>query len=179
MAKLLGIKHPPLAMHLANQLGAAIQKKKGHPDDLMDRMELALTTLTEFKPTDPSERLLIVQMVAVHEAAMECFGRAMLKDQTFEGRDMNLKHAEKLSSIFTKQVEALDKHRGKGRQKITVEHVTVEAGGQAIVGEVHTDGKPQAEQAQGQKALADDSSGEEISRDQLKPAGARKAKPTR
>ena len=33
-------------------------------------------------------------------------------------------------------MEALDKHRGKGSQKITVEHVNVHAGGQAIVGNV-------------------------------------------
>ncbi len=38
------------------------------------------------------------------------------------------------------QVETLDKHRGKSQQKITVEHVNVEAGGQAIVGNVHTGG---------------------------------------
>ena len=38
-------------------------------------------------------------------------------------------------------IEALDKHRGKGKQKITVEYVNVEAGGQAIVGNVATSAK--------------------------------------
>ena len=33
-------------------------------------------------------------------------------------------------------LEALDKHRGKGRQVVRVEHVHVHAGGQAIVGAV-------------------------------------------
>jgi hypothetical protein len=33
-------------------------------------------------------------------------------------------------------VEALSRHRGKGQQKVTVEHVHVHAGGQAIVGNV-------------------------------------------
>ena len=32
--------------------------------------------------------------------------------------------------------EALNRHRGKGQQKVTVEHVHVHAGGQAIVGAV-------------------------------------------
>jgi hypothetical protein len=33
-------------------------------------------------------------------------------------------------------MEALDKHRDKGQQKVTVEHVHVHQGGQAIVGNV-------------------------------------------
>jgi len=37
-------------------------------------------------------------------------------------------------------VEALNRHRGKGQQKVTVEHVTVNAGGQAIVGSVQAPG---------------------------------------
>src|SRR5262249_7028255 len=35
--------------------------------------------------------------LAAHSAAMECYRRAMLPDQTFAGRDSNLKHAAKLS----------------------------------------------------------------------------------
>jgi hypothetical protein len=37
-------------------------------------------------------------------------------------------------------MEALDKHRGKGQQTVRVEHVTVNAGGQAIVGNVRGGG---------------------------------------
>ena len=37
-------------------------------------------------------------------------------------------------------VEALNRHRGKGQQKVSVEHVHVHAGGQAIVGAVETGG---------------------------------------
>jgi hypothetical protein len=33
-------------------------------------------------------------------------------------------------------IEALNRHRGKGQQKVTVEHVHVHAGGQAVVGMV-------------------------------------------
>ena len=39
-------------------------------------------------------------------------------------------------ALYLKQVAALDKHRGKGQKKVTVEHVHVAAGGQAIVGNV-------------------------------------------
>ena len=37
---------------------------------------------------------------------------------------------------FTRHLEALDRHRGKGRANITVGQVNVESGGQAIVGNV-------------------------------------------
>ena len=39
--------------------------------------------------------------------------------------------------LFTEQVEAMSKLKGKsGQQRVVVEHVTVAAGGQAIVGAV-------------------------------------------
>ena len=62
----------------------------------------------------------------------------MIERQTFEGRDQNLKHASKLLSIYSRQIEVLNKHRGKGQQKVTVEHVHVAAGGQAMVGHIET-----------------------------------------
>jgi hypothetical protein len=42
----------------------------------------------------------------------------------------------KLARTFAAQVEALKRYRTGGQQKVTVEHVTVNAGGQTIVGNV-------------------------------------------
>lgn len=78
-------------------------------------------------------------MVGTHDAALEFLKRAALYNQTFEGRDMALKHAQKLMTLYTKQLKALNKHRGKGQQKVTVEHLNVQAGGHSIVGNVETD----------------------------------------
>jgi len=83
---------------------------------------------------------MAAQLLAAHYAAMECYRRAMLDEQTFEGRRENLNQANKLSRSFAVLLEALNRHRGKGQQKVTVEHVTVNAGGQAIVGSVQTPG---------------------------------------
>src|SRR4051812_46806336 len=81
--------------------------------------------------------MLVSQMVAVHEAAMEAFRRAALAEQTFAGREVALKYGDKLSRTYAALVETLDRHRGKGQpQVVRVERVTVEAGGQAIVGAV-------------------------------------------
>ena len=80
--------------------------------------------------------MLAAQMLGAHNAAIECLRRAMIAGQSFESRDQNLKHVAKLLSIFARQIETLDKHRGKGQQKVTVEHVHIEAGGQAVVGNI-------------------------------------------
>ena len=71
---------------------------------------------------------------------MECYRRAMLEEQTFEGRRENLNQANKLSRTWATLLEALNKHRGKGQQKVTVEHVHVHPGGQAVVGNVERPG---------------------------------------
>src|SRR5215470_1404482 len=69
---------------------------------------------------------------------MECYRRAMLREQTFEGRRENLNQANKLSRTYAALLEALNRHRGKGQQKVTVEHVHIHDGGQAIVGNVES-----------------------------------------
>lgn len=116
------------------------------PEQTDGIMKLAIDELTSIAPKDGIEKMLAHQMVATHSAAMECLRRGMIQGQSFEGRDQNLKHATKLLSVYVRQMEALDKHRGKGQQKITVEHVTVEAGGQAIVGNVER--TPQGERSE-------------------------------
>jgi hypothetical protein len=100
------------------------------------RVMRALDLYKDLSPGDGLEGMLSAQMVGTHFAALECLHRAAVPDQTFAGRDMALKHAQKLMSLYTQQLAALDKHRGKGQQKVTVEYVHVEAGGQAIVGNV-------------------------------------------
>ena len=62
----------------------------------------------------------------------------MLKDQPFEGYRENLNQANKLSRTYTLLLDALNRHRGKGQQKVTVEHVHVHSGGQAVVGVVES-----------------------------------------
>ena len=102
--------------------------------------QAALTGMMGLKPRDELEGMMAAQLVAMHNAAMECFRRAMIPEQTFEGRESSLKHAVKLSRAYAELLLALDKHRGKGQQRVTVEHVHVHQGGQAVVGAVNTGG---------------------------------------
>ncbi len=72
---------------------------------------------------------------------MECLRRSMIREQSIKGRDSELRHAAKLMSNFTKQLETLNRNRGKGQQKMTIEHVNVESGGQAMVGNFEANAK--------------------------------------
>ncbi len=104
-----------------------------------------LSAVTDLAARDAAEGMLITQMIATHHGAMECFRRAMIESQTFEGRESSLKHAVRLTKAYTDMLSALNKHRGRGQQKITIEHVNVAPGGQAIVGSVQTGGRPQSD----------------------------------
>jgi hypothetical protein len=48
---------------------------------------------------------------------MECYRRAMLSEQTFEGRSESLHQANKLSRTHATLVEALNRHRGKASRR--------------------------------------------------------------
>src|SRR4051794_41635303 len=108
----------------------------------------AAAALAGIRPKDEVEGMLAAQMVAAHSATMECYRRAMLKDQTFEGRKESLSQANKLSRTYTMQMDALSRHRGKGQQRVTVEHVHVHAGGQAVVGAIEGGGVANGNQRQ-------------------------------
>lgn len=107
-------------------------------EDTASIIDAALLMFARLDPRDEAEAMLCVQMVATHNAAIECQRRAMYPGQSFQGRDMALKHAAKMSALYEKQLAAYDKRRGKRNQTVVVKHVTVEPGAQAIVGDVHT-----------------------------------------
>ncbi len=137
-----GTNDPELAQRLVNQLYETLWMPAELSDEeRLQHVRAAIAALRGIKPQDEIEGMLATQMVATHSAAMECLRRSMLQKQTSEGRESSLRHAAKLMSIFTKQLETLNRNRGKGQQKITIEHVNVESGGQAMVGHFEADAK--------------------------------------
>jgi hypothetical protein len=100
------------------------------------------------------EGMIAAQLLAAHYATMECYRRAMLLEQTFEGRSEKLNQANKLSRTYAVLLDALNRHRGKGQQKVTVEHVHVHSGGQAVVGMVAARGSPKLEDQSHAKQIA-------------------------
>ena len=131
-----GSNHEQFSLILINQVASTMWT--AHSDEKGRQAQIAscLEAMVGISPQDESEGMLAAQMVAIHNAAMECFRRAMIKEQPLAGRQQNLSFANKLTRSYALALETLDKHRGKGQQKVTVEHVHVHQGGQAIVGNV-------------------------------------------
>ena len=86
-------------------------------------------------PNDEIEGMLASQMVATHFAALRLM-KKMNNSETITQQDSYGNLATKLMRTYTAQIEALHRYRGKGQQKVTVEHVHVHSGGQAIVGNI-------------------------------------------
>ncbi|MEC5383712.1 hypothetical protein VSX64_23470 [Aurantimonas sp. C2-6-R+9] len=107
----------------------------------------AAGAMMSIEPKDAIEGMLAAQMVATHNAAMECYRRAMIPEQTLVGREAALGQANKLTRSYATLVQAFDKHRGRGQQTVRVEHVHVHDGGQAIVGNVSHGDRMHAEKA--------------------------------
>ncbi len=87
-------------------------------------------------PQSSTEAMLAAQTIATHEAAMSFLRRAAISEHipTIESCALQ---ANRLMRTFNEQVELMQRLKGKaGQQKVTVEHVHVNAGGQAIVGTV-------------------------------------------
>ena len=112
-------------------INAACSKRPGSED-----VNATLAAVTGIEACDEVEGMLATQMVATHLAAMTAL-RRLKGSENVAQQDSNGNLAVKLLRTFTAQVEALQRYRGKGQQKVTVEHVNVNAGGQAIVGTVH------------------------------------------
>jgi hypothetical protein len=122
---------------LANQaMSSGWYGNDSDPDRAHKHHTAYLSFLSSVDPKDELEGMLAAQLLASHNAAMECYRRAMISEQTFEGRKENLNQANKLSRTHATLLEALNRHRGKGQQRVTVEHVHVHDGGQAIVGNI-------------------------------------------
>jgi hypothetical protein len=122
--------------NLLNQAANTLWIKNSDEKTCETQCKATMSALVGIAPKDEIEGMIAAQLIAAHNAAMECYRRAMHSEQTFEGRRENLNQANKLSRSYAVLVEALNRHRGKGQQKVTVEHVHVHSGGQAVVGVV-------------------------------------------
>ncbi len=69
---------------------------------------------------------------AIHSATM-LMARKLNHVDTITQQDSAERTLNKLARTYAMQTEALKRYRSSGQQKVTVEHVTVNAGGQAIV----------------------------------------------
>ncbi|MEM8624430.1 MAG: hypothetical protein AAGG47_13015 [Pseudomonadota bacterium] len=96
-----------------------------------------LEVVRGLEPRDQVEAMLGAQMAAVH-LAMMTMARRLNHVDTIPQQDSAERAFNKLARTFAAQTEALKRYRTGGEQKIMVQHVNVEDGGQAVVGNVTT-----------------------------------------
>jgi hypothetical protein len=107
-----------------------------------------LSVVKSIEPRDEIEAMLAAQMAAVHMATMT-FARRLSQVDNIPQQDSAERAFNKLARTFATQMEALKRYRTGGQQRVTVEHVTVHKGGQAIVGNVSAPGGGSALKSQG------------------------------
>jgi hypothetical protein len=109
-------------------------------------LNFMLAVVKGIEPRDEVEAVLAAQMAAVHNAIMT-FARRLNHVENIPQQDSAERGFNKLARTFAAQVEALKRYRSRGEQTMRVEHVTVNEGGQAIVGNVMHGGKGALEKA--------------------------------
>lgn len=140
----LGTTQSAFADGLLGQLANAASKGQTVDERQLNFM---LDMVAAIEPRDQLEAMLAAQMAAVHNATMT-FARRLNHVENIQQQDSAERAFNKLARTFAAQVEALQRYRGKGQQRVTVEHVHVHQGGQAIVGAVQGGGAPPKSQEQ-------------------------------
>lgn len=120
---------------LLNQVGQLFA------DDVQSINE-AMAILHELKPSDAIESMLCSQLVGLHCFSMRTLARMNNSDYPL-AVDNYINRTAKLANAQAKLLDALHKHRHGGRQMVTVQHVNVSDGGQAIIGAVTPRGEGQ------------------------------------
>ncbi len=171
LKRFAGSKSDYFNSELLNQVAHTLVVGNSGDDAKIRQAHATMAALAGIAPKDELEAMLGGQLIAVHNAAMESFRHAAHGNQTPDGREEALRQAGKLSRTFAQLLDALNRHRGKGQQKVTVEHVHVHAGGQAVVGVVEaTGGSTKIEGKSHAKQIANAHVGPLRSEDAIRPA---------
>jgi len=103
-------------------------------DDVGSALNKSITLIAASDPKNQLELILATQLAMTHITLGKS---AQLLDQNYK----EVKTINSLGNLYTKlsrlgidQINTLERMKGKGQQKIIVEKVNIEAGGQAAIG---------------------------------------------
>jgi hypothetical protein len=136
LKKALGTRSSDFVNASVAQLEAAARLPSGVPSDL--GLNAALAMIEAAAPKDEIEGALAVQMACTHAAAMAVLTRLGGGVGT-ERRVAALgSAAARLLRTYSIQVETLRRLRHGGDQHVRVEHIYINKGAQAVIGNVRT-----------------------------------------
>lgn len=119
------------ALHgLLSQLvkASAVARK---PDQ--GNLAFMVSMLKSIAPRDSLEAMLAAQMVSIHIASMRCACRLACTDDVPQQESLT-RALTRLARTYAAQMEALNRHRSNGACAITVQNLSVQDGGKAVVG---------------------------------------------
>jgi hypothetical protein len=85
--------------------------KQSDPETRDRQLSATVAAMVGICPKDELEGMMAAQLIAAQNAAMESYRRALIGEQTFEGRRENLSQANKLSRTYAVLLDVLNHHR--------------------------------------------------------------------
>jgi hypothetical protein len=114
-----------------NIVGGAISAQPANQN--RDRsVNIVNQVLADHEPRDSTEAKLCLQAHTLYSQGMRYLHLADIQDQIPQA-EYHMKNAIKLLRLHNETVEALNRHRRKGEQKVIVQHVQVNDGGKAVI----------------------------------------------
>lgn len=116
------------------------------PVDFETLLNGAIDALRSMGPTDPMETMMMQQMLVAHHVSMVLINQNVqrsgaLLPEVFaiaeRSRAERLKQAASFMRLSGEHMKLLDRRRGRAAQRVRVEHVTIESGANAVLGDVH------------------------------------------
>ena len=114
----------------------------------------------EFAPVDATEKILASLSVGMQNASMTSLQHAA-EVNCFDVRNQELRNADRAAKTVIDALAELDRHRGRKNQDVQIGQVTVESGGQAVVGNVNSEGRPNSKPEETHDATDDPSGAKE------------------
>ena len=129
MQKLTGTQDRELAQDICRK---GINAMPGPKDD-EHNINTVYQALADMEPKDAIEAKLCLQAHVLYAQGMRCLRKAEDAEMMCHS-EFYMRSAVKLLRLHNETVETLSRYRRKGEQKLIVQHVNVECGGQAVVG---------------------------------------------
>jgi hypothetical protein len=148
---------PPTAVMAGFQLQLSAPGRYMQNEDIKRRLaEGALSLYLELEPADAIDKLLAMLAVGVGSASLDCLTQAAsMSSEYLDRRDLNLRHGFKGAAVAAELLKVLDARRGDSvSRKVTVGSVNVEAGAQAIIGNVEAPRRKDRLEPRGAEVLA-------------------------
>ena len=107
--------------------------------NLQKQYNACLQAFHQMQPTDAIEATLCSQAIALYVQGMASLNKFHI-GASLEHSQIYLNAASKLLRLQQETLEKLEKYRRKGEQRVIVQHVQVNNGGKAIVGNFQANG---------------------------------------